>query len=86
MAKRCPRHMRTWRPDQVAESMVNCYSMLYATLWSFVPDMEERMQTDGLNNQGLFEHCDPKYGMAHYWKKLSGSEKVLLLHYWNNPE
>ena len=77
--------MRTSRPDQIAESIVSG-DKLYSKLWSFVPDMEERMKADGIPEQGLFADCDPKYGMAHYWKKLNDSEKAELLHDWNNPE
>ena len=85
-SSKCPSVIKYWRPDQVAESMVSCYSALYSTLWSFVPDMETRMKKADIPEYGLFQDADPEFSMSYYWSKLSYSEQLELINYIEDSE
>lgn len=78
---KCPKEILYHRPDQVAESMFDCHSKLYSTLWSFVPDMEERMKKDDISVWSFspFADVDSKYSMSHYWEKLSDEMKADII-------
>ena len=84
-ASQCPKAIQNHRPDQVAESMVSYDNKLYTTLWSFVPDMEARMNKENVQC-GLMERADPEFSMSYYWSKLSYSEQQDLIWFIDNPE